>query len=66
MQGLKFISLYNAVKYSLIKLPSQADDNHVQADDNHAKADDRKVGLYSMEQRWDARIEVYLYIIPKI
>jgi hypothetical protein len=51
MQGLKFISIYNAVKYSLIKLPSQADDNHVQADYNHAEADDRKVGLYSREQR---------------
>jgi hypothetical protein len=51
MQGLKFISLYNAVKYSLIKLQSQADDNHAQADYNHAKADDLKVHLYSMEQR---------------
>jgi hypothetical protein len=62
MQGLKFISIYNAVKYSLIKLPSQADDNHVQADYNHAEADDRKVGLYSREQRWDERIEVHLFI----
>ncbi len=41
----------NAVKYSLIKLPSQADHNHGQADDNNAKADDRKVNLYSIEQR---------------
>jgi hypothetical protein len=45
MQGLKYIS-NNAVKCTLIKLPSQADDNHAQADDSHAKADDRKVDLY--------------------
>jgi hypothetical protein len=62
MQGLKYISIYNAVKCSLIKLLSQADDKHAQADDNHVKADDRKVDLYSMEQRYDERIEVYLYI----
>jgi hypothetical protein len=62
MQGLKYIFVYNAVKYILIKLPSQADDNHAQADYNHAKADDREVDLYSMEQRCYARIEVYLCI----
>jgi hypothetical protein len=62
MQGLKFISIYNAVKYSLIKLQSQADDNNGQTDDNHTKADDRKVDLYSMEQICDARIEVHLSI----
>ena len=62
MQGLKYISIYNAVKCSLIKLPSQADDNHAQADYNHATAENRKVALCSMEQRCDARIEVYLYI----
>jgi hypothetical protein len=61
MQGLKYISVYNAVKCTLIKLPSQGD-NHTQADYNHAKADYRKVDLYSMEQRGYARIEVYLYI----
>jgi hypothetical protein len=62
MQGLKHIFVYNAVKYILIKLPSQADDKHAQADYDHAKADDREVDLYSMEQRYDERIEVYLYI----
>ena len=62
MQGLKYISIYNAVKCTLIKLLSQADDNHAQADDNHATADHRKVDLYSMEQRYYARIEVYPYI----
>ena len=61
-QRLKYISIYNAVECILIKLQSQADDNHVQADYNHAKADDRKVDLYSIKQRCDARIEVYLCI----
>jgi hypothetical protein len=61
MQGLKYIFVYNAVKYNLIKLQSQGD-NHAQADYNHAKADDRKVDLYSVEQRCDARIEAYLCI----
>ena len=58
---LKYISIYTAVKYVLIKLQSQGD-NHAQADDNHATADYRKVALHSMEQRCYARIEVYLYI----
>jgi hypothetical protein len=31
------MSLYNAVKYSLIELPSQGDDNHTQADDNRIR-----------------------------
>jgi hypothetical protein len=66
MKGLKYISTYNAVKCSLIKLLSQADDNHAQADYNHDKADDRKVDLYSMEQRCDEMIRVSLNIIPKI
>jgi hypothetical protein len=42
--------LCNAVKYILIKLPSQGD-NHAQADYNHATDDDCKVDLYSMEHR---------------
>ena len=61
MKGLKYVSMYNVLKSSLIKLPSQGD-NHAQADDNHATADYRKVALHSMEQRCYARIEVYLYI----
>ncbi len=61
MKWLKYISIYTAVKYILIKLQSQ-DDNHAQADDNHAKADDRKVYLYSMEQRCYERIKVYIFI----
>jgi hypothetical protein len=61
MQGLKHIFVYNAVKCILIKLPSQGD-NHAQADYNHDKADDHEVDLYSIKQRCDARIEVYLCI----
>jgi hypothetical protein len=49
MNGLKYMHL-NSVRYSLIKLPPQGDDNHIQPDDKHSTADDRKVDLYSIEK----------------